>query len=179
MSRENRHLNQMAMEWLDVQEADDVLEIGFGPGRGLELLLTTTPARTVSGLDPSAEMAEQALSRNRVAAEASRLWVVVGAVEAMPFSDGQFSRVVAVSNFHVWRSRSAGLQEIRRVMRTGGKLVICLRRALDNPWPWSSPGLSLDTLREDQKLLVSHGFQDVQFATRKHRRRSCCLVATC
>jgi SAM-dependent methyltransferase len=179
MSRENRRMNQMAIEWLDVQADDDVLEIGFGPGHGLELLLTTTPAHAVWGLDPSAEMAEQALSRNRAAAEANRLWVVVGAVEAMPFSERQFSRVVAVSNFHVWPSRSAGLNEIRRVLRPGGRLVICLRRALDDPWPWSSPGLPLDTLHADQELLESHGFRDVQLATRKHRRRSCCLVATC
>jgi ubiquinone/menaquinone biosynthesis C-methylase UbiE len=178
MAYENRHMNQMAIEWLDVRPDDDVLEIGFGPGHGLELLLTSTRAQTVSGIDPSLEMAEQALSRNRAAAETGRLRLVAGTVESLPFADGKFSRVVAVSNFHVWASRSAGLREIHRVLRTGGKLVICLRRASENPWPWSSPGLSLSTLREDQSLLESRGFRDVQFATRKHRRRSTCLVAT-
>lgn len=178
MSRENRHLNQMAIEWLDVRAEDDVLEIGFGPGLGLELLLKSTPARTVTGLDPSGEMTEQALARNRESADANRLWLVVGAVEAMPFADGQFSRVVAVSNFHVWPSRSAGLDEIRRVLRASGRLVICLRRKLEHPWPWSSPGVSTDVLRQDQELIESHGFCNVQLATRKHRRRSVCLVAT-
>jgi len=178
MSRENRHLNQMAVEWLEVQAEDNVLEIGFGPGHGLELLLATTPAHTVWGLDPSAEMAEQALSRNRAAVKANRLRIVAGDVQAMPFSDQQFSRIVAVSNFHVWPCRSAGLKEIRRTLCPGGRLVIGLRRALNDPWPWSSPGLSLEALRADQELLKSHGYRDVQLATRKYRRRSCCLVAT-
>lgn len=177
MARENRHLNEMAIEWLDVRSNDDVLEIGFGPGHGLELLITTTPARTVTGLDPSSEMADQALARNYDAVQASRLRVLVGVVEAMPFADGQFSRVVAVSNFHVWPSRAQGLDEIRRVLRPRGKLVLALRRAMKSPWPWSSPGLSPEMLRKDQHLLESRGFQDVLLATRKRRRSNCCLVA--
>jgi SAM-dependent methyltransferase len=96
----------------------------------------------------------------------------------MPFAEGQFSRVLAVSNFHVWPSRTAGLREIRRVLRPGGKLVICLRRALEHPRPWSSPGLSLPALQDDRQLLESEGFGEVLLATRKHRRRSCCLVAS-
>ena len=165
-------MNQMAMEWLDVHTVDDVLEIGFGPGHGLELLLASTQAQIVAGIDPSPEMAQQALSRNRAATESGRLRLVVGTVEALPFADGQFSRIVTVSNFHVWPSRSAGLREVRRVLRAGGKLVICLRRAIEDPWPWSSPGLSLSTLREDHALLESLGFRNVQLATRKHRRKS-------
>jgi SAM-dependent methyltransferase len=178
MSRENRHMNKMAVDWLDVQAGDDVLEIGFGPGHGLELILKTTPARSVFGLDPSSEMAEQALARNQTAADAGRLRLFVGAVETMPFADAQFSRVVAISNFHVWPSREKGLREIYRVLRPEGKLVICLRRALENPWPWSSPGLSPEALRNDQALLETHGFHHVQFATRKQRRRNCCLMGT-
>jgi len=177
MAHENRHMNQMAIEWLDVHTDDEVLEIGFGPGHGLELLLASTRAQTVVGIDPSPEMTEQALSRNRAAAETGRLRLVVGTVESLPFADEQFSRVVTVSNFHVWASRSAGLREVRRVLRADGKLVICLRRAIEDPWPWSSPGLSLSALHEDEALLESLGFRDVQLATRKHRRRSTCLVA--
>jgi SAM-dependent methyltransferase len=177
MAGENRHMNQMAIDWLDVGPGDDVLEIGFGPGHALELLVERTAARTIAGIDLSPVMIEQAVARNRQAIDAGRVSLALGSVDALPFADGQFSRVMAVSNFHIWPSRELGLREIYRVLRDGGKLVLCARRALESPWPWSSPGVSAAQLRKDQSLLEDCGFRDVYLATRKGKRRLACLVA--
>jgi ubiquinone/menaquinone biosynthesis C-methylase UbiE len=177
IARENRRMNRMAVEWLDVHAGDDVLEIGFGPGHGIELLVKRTAARSIVGIDPSPVMIEQAVARNREAVAAGQVQLVLGDVDAMPFADGQFSRVVAVSNFHVWPSRREGVAEIRRVLREDGMLVLCLRRAKKSPWPWTSPGVSLEQLHQDQKLLEEVGFRRVHLATRKLGRRIQCLLA--
>jgi len=177
MSHENQRLNAMAIDWLDVQPGDDVLEVGSGPGHALELLVERTAARTVTGLDPSPEMIEQATARNRQAAEAGRVILAMGAAESLPFADGQFSRVLAVSNFHVWQNQLAGLREVRRVLREGGRLVICVRRAVKSPWPWTSPGVSRSQLDKDQQQLEAAGFRHVQLATRSKGRKLVCLVA--
>lgn len=178
MAGENRRMNQMAIDWLDVGPSDDVLEIGFGPGHALALLVKRTPARTIAGVDPSPVMIEQAASRNRRAIDVGRVWLALGSVDALPLADGQFSRMMAVSNFHIWPSRAQGLREVRRVLRPGGRLVLCARRKLESPWPWSSPGISAAQLRRDQAMLEECGFHDVHLATRKLKRRLVCLVAT-
>jgi ubiquinone/menaquinone biosynthesis C-methylase UbiE len=177
MAAENRRMNQMAIEWLDVGPQDDVLEVGFGPGHAIELLATNTKARSICGVDPSPVMVRQAIARNQEAVDAGRVRLTVGNVESLPFRDGQFTRVVAVSNFHVWESCSRGLAEIERVLAEGGLLVISQRLKLDSPWPWSSPGVSVHRVREDQRLLEIQGFRRVQIATRKSRRTNVCLVA--
>ena len=163
----------MARRW----SGDDVLEIGFGPGHGIKLLVRETPARSISGVDPSNEMVGQALARNQAAVEEGRVRLMVARSKKLPFAECQFSRVVAVSNFHVWPSLSEGLSEIHRVLKDDGILVVSLRRALRSPWPWSSPGLTLEELQADQRLLEECGFRRVRMATRKYRRRNVCLVA--
>jgi len=178
MTAENRRMNHMAIDWLDVGPTDDVLEIGFGPGLALQLLVERTAARTIAGVDPSDVMVDQAVARNRQAIDAGRVALTLGSVDALPFADGQFSRVVAVSNFHIWPSRLEGVREVQRVLRDGGRFVVCVRRALKSPWPWSSPGVSVSQLRRDQSLLEECGFRDVHLATRKLKRRLACLVAT-
>ena len=178
MAGENRRMNQMAIDWLDVGPGEDVLEIGFGPGHALELLVERTAARAIAGIDLSSVMVDQAVARNRQAIDAGRVSLALGSVDALPFADGQFSRVLAVSNFHIWPSRAAGLREVHRVLRPGGRLVLCARRKLASPWPWSSPGISAAQLRQDQELLEECGFHDVHLATRKVKRRLACLVAS-
>lgn len=177
MAGENRRLNQMAVDWLDVAAGDDVLEIGFGPGHAIELLCAQTAAGTVTGIDPSAEMVDQAVARNQAAIDAGRTRLLLGDVVRLPIADQAFNRVVAVSNFHIWPSRADGLSEVFRVLRRGGRLVLAVRRALKRPWPWSSPGVSLAQLDRDQALLRKTGFSQVHLATRKQGRRNVCLVA--
>jgi ubiquinone/menaquinone biosynthesis C-methylase UbiE len=177
MSAENRRMNQMAVDWLNVGPNDDVLEVGFGPGHAIELLVQKTTARSICGIDPSPEMVEQAMARNREPVDAGRVRLSVANVEALPFEDEAFSRVFAVSNFHVWESRREGLAEVYRVLAPRGLLVICLRRKLRSPWPWSSPGVSLERLRDDQRMIEAAGFRQVHMASRKARRTNVCLVA--
>jgi ubiquinone/menaquinone biosynthesis C-methylase UbiE len=177
MAAENRRMNQMAIDWLDVGPHDDVLEVGFGPGHAIELLAARTKARSICGIDPSPVMVRQAIARNQTAIDAGRVRLTAGNVESLPFRNGQFTRVVTVSNFHVWESCTRGLAEIRRVLADDGLLVICLRLKLESPWPWSSPGISRMRLQEDQNLLEDQGFRHVEIATRKARRTNVCLVA--
>jgi ubiquinone/menaquinone biosynthesis C-methylase UbiE len=154
-----------------------VLEIGFGPGHAIQLLCAQTAAGTVTGIDPSAEMVDQAAARNQDAIDAQRARLLLGDVTRLPFADASFDRVVAVSNFHIWPSRAEGLREVLRVLRPDGRLVIAVRRSRESPWPWSSPGVSVAQLSRDQALMEKVGFGQVQLATRKQGRRNVCLVA--
>jgi SAM-dependent methyltransferase len=120
-------------------EAAKVLEVGCGPG-ALSILLAKQ-GREVTGVDLDPDMVERA----RVNAAALG-WdadeapaFVVGDVAAMPFPDDTFDLVVSTLSMHHWDDPAAGLTEIARVLRPGGRALIWdLRRGrfpLHGPLP--------------------------------------------
>jgi tRNA A58 N-methylase Trm61 len=64
MARMNRDAAEQVIELLDVQSDDKILEVGFGPGVAIQLLLHRAPAASVSGVEESQEMVHQAVARN-------------------------------------------------------------------------------------------------------------------
>jgi SAM-dependent methyltransferase len=177
MAHENERMNRLAVKTLDVQSRDDVLEIGFGPGQAIELLVQRTAADYIAGVDPSEVMLDEARRRNSEAVDAGRVELAQATVEDLPFGDGRFSKVFAVSNFGIWNSPERGLREIKRVLRDDGLLLMCLRRSVRRKYPWTSPGISARELESDKQLLVDHGFRNVHVMQRHLDRRIACLLA--
>ena len=98
MARKNRAMNLAAVELLDVKPTDRILEIGFGPGVAIEALSRSATVGLVAGIDPSAVMLRQATKRNRQAIEAGRVVLKSGTASELPFDDGAFDKVLAVSD---------------------------------------------------------------------------------
>lgn len=67
MARTNYKCAAWVIELLGIQPNDNVPEIGFGPGMGIQLLAEFTSAAYIAGVDPSKEMVEQATARNATA----------------------------------------------------------------------------------------------------------------
>ncbi|HEX3232895.1 MAG TPA: class I SAM-dependent methyltransferase [Gemmatimonadales bacterium] len=96
-----------------------VLDVGCGTGVLLGRLVGRSPFREVTGVDLSPGMVAQA--RRRLPASVRLL---VGDAEALPFAAASFDVVVSASSFHYWTAPTRGLDELRRVLRPGGHLVI-------------------------------------------------------
>src|SRR5262249_62002579 len=64
MARTNRAIAARAVELLNIQPSDRVLEGGFGPGVGIQLLAEKVTAGQGVGIDCSEEMVEPATGRN-------------------------------------------------------------------------------------------------------------------
>jgi ubiquinone/menaquinone biosynthesis C-methylase UbiE len=123
MARSNRACAARVIEQLGVQRTDRVLEVGFGPGMGIQILAGFTTAGQVDGVDPSPEMILQASARNAEAIKSGRVVLQRGSVERLPFDDNAFDKALAINSMQVWPDRAAGLREIRRVMKPGGKVA--------------------------------------------------------
>jgi ubiquinone/menaquinone biosynthesis C-methylase UbiE len=128
MARTNRNIAARAIALLDVQLHDSVLEIGFGPGVGIELLANMLSSGRVAGVDASAEMVEQARVRNAEAMKTGRVELRRGSVETLPFEHETFDKALAINSMQVWPDAVAGLREIRRVMKPGGRVALGFTR---------------------------------------------------
>ncbi|HEX2244240.1 MAG TPA: class I SAM-dependent methyltransferase, partial [Gammaproteobacteria bacterium] len=134
---------------LHVQLRDRVLEIGFGPGVGIELLASLVLSGQVTGVDYSEEMVRQATFRNAAAIKTGRVDLRQGSVEDLPFENGTFDKVLAINSMQVWPNAVTGLREIQRVMKRGGRVALAFT-------PYS--GQPKEGLIE---VLTEAGFNDV------------------
>lgn len=126
MAGANRPLAAWAVAGLQLQPTDRVLDIGSGPGVGVALAARRLRAGLVVGLDPSADMHLQAAKRNRKAICKGRVGLAQAQVSGLPFVRQSFDKVVSVNTVRLWPEPVSDLNEVRRVMKPGARLVIVM-----------------------------------------------------
>ncbi len=120
LSALHRRLVDLAM----VAPGARVLDVGCGPGRLTILAAGRAGAEgEACGIDPAREMVE--LARRNAARAGVRARFEVGAIEAIPYPDGHFDVVLSSMMLHHLPDRVArrGLDEVRRVLRPGGRFA--------------------------------------------------------
>jgi SAM-dependent methyltransferase len=124
MARETAAANEAALDLLDLQADDRVLEVGFGHGATIGRAAAVVSRGVVGGVDPSGEMCRMAARRNRTAIAAGRVRLHQASVEALPLSEAEVDKVFSVHTVYFWPDLSAALTEIRRVLKPRGRLVL-------------------------------------------------------
>jgi SAM-dependent methyltransferase len=101
-----------------------VLEVGCGPGR-LSILLARRHGLEVTGLDLDPAMVRRAgANAARSAQHGREPSFLVGDVASLAFPDRSFDLVVSTLSMHHWADPTAGLSEIGRVLRPGGRALV-------------------------------------------------------
>jgi len=113
---QQRELSQL----VEIPPKGSLCEVGFGPGVLLGLLRARFPDASLCGVDPSTVMLRQAARAIGDAAIDLRC----AAAGDLPFEDDTFDVTVSFNTMQFWPDRNAGLREIRRVTRPGGKVLI-------------------------------------------------------
>jgi SAM-dependent methyltransferase len=123
----NRRRNVWAVSLLDVRRDDRVLEIGFGPGVAIRELARLAPDGYVCGLDHSEVMLRQAGRRNADGVRRGRVELRLGSVERVPAFEVPFDKILAVNALQFWDEPVEPLRELRRVLRSGGRIAIAFQ----------------------------------------------------
>lgn len=121
----NWRMNRWSVALLNIQPAEHVLEVGFGPG--LSIRRAAEAAARVAGIDHSPAMLAEATRRNRAAIQAGRVDLRLGDVSALPFANDQFDKAFGVNVIYFWPDPVVALREIRRVLKPGGTLVLTVQ----------------------------------------------------
>jgi len=112
---------------LHLPKGAKVLELGYGPGftalqlgkRGLE----------IHGVDISATFCEIATRRCTEGCPEGEFFFRVGNIENnLGYEDNSFDLVLLVGVFHYLYSDDSCLQEVYRVLKPGGHLIVCQRK---------------------------------------------------
>ena len=134
------------------------LDIGCGGGATLQRLLKRSEGSKVYGIDISEESVAKARKVNAEVLD-KRVFITQGSAEKLPYEDGKFDLVTAVETVYFWPNLADCLQEVRRVLKQGGKFAI-LVEVIDGDSMWTNvvEGMTAYSPEELKTLLDDAGF---------------------
>ena len=146
------------LEYVELPEQANVLDIGCGTGRLLNRLAAQYPDLQGTGLDFSAEMLRQARRSNH---HRPRLIFVQGEVFPLRFADAQFDAVFNTLSFLHYSEPDRVLAEINRVLQPGGMFYLVDPAAQTSIWqiPVSPDGIRLYSQQVRQQMGAQAGLE--------------------
>ena len=161
LNKGNEKINYLVVEQLDIQPTDRLLDIGFGGGVAIEEMLKTIDTGKISGVDFSEVMVEQGKHKFKDSISTDKVSIEFADVRKLPFEKDTFDKVCTVNTIYFWEDPLVSLREIRRVMKSNGKLVIGIRSAdkmKDLPFIHNFKLYAPEAVRD---LLVGAGFNGI------------------
>ena len=121
-ARYNRaSLELLPLVFQDAADLGRVVDVGCGTGNVLPYLAESgVQMRDYVGVDLSADMLR--VARGKVAA--ARAGFAAADAGKLPLREASFDTAICASVLHYWEDADAGLAEIRRVLRPGGRLLL-------------------------------------------------------
>ena len=180
MFRMNREGIDWTISLLDIQPTDHVLEIGFGPGHGIEAVAKLVSKGRVAGVDFSPIMVEQATRKNAAVIAAGLVHLEVGDASNLPYPDESFDKAFATMVVYFWKDPVATLREIRRVMKPGGRVAVYMVSKADmTKFKATQTGVYRLYMEDELSTLITQaGFRQVRVLTKlEHQRTGICAIA--
>ena len=116
----NEEMRTAAIDLLDIERDDRVLDIGCGTGFATEGLLDRVD--TVYGLDQSPHQLEKAYEK--FGKRDGPVEFHLGDAERLPFRENTFDVVWSSGSIEYWPNPVDALEECRRVAKPGGQVLI-------------------------------------------------------
>ena len=105
----------------EVADASAILDVGCGTGRLLRSAASVFPDARLEGVDAAVEMVRHAQA---MAPAGGRITFRLAGAERLPFGDEEFDLVFSTMTFHHWADQRAGIGEVGRVMKPGGRWLL-------------------------------------------------------
>ena len=160
------HHEQLAV-WglthLEFPPSATMLDIGCGGGANLKRLLARAKNGHACGIDYSPLSVE--LSRETCAEEieAGTAAITQADVTRLPFEDDTFDIITAFETVYFWQDMFEALNEIHRVIKPGGRFLICNEANGATPEMYEQAdaleGMTMYTAKELKLLLIGCDFE--------------------
>lgn len=124
MNRRHSTLTDWGLGQISIQEHDTILDVGCGGGRTLTKLAAAAANGMVHGIDSSEESVAMARRTNQHLIARGRVAIQQASVATLPFADDTFDIVTAVETHFWWPDLDAGMREVFRVLKPGGRMAV-------------------------------------------------------
>ena len=124
MNKSHEALTSWGLTHITIEPDYTVLDVGCGGGKTVNRLAALVPNGKVYGIDYSPDMVAFTKKLNKKYVEEGKVEVTAAKADKTGFKDGTFDLVTTVETYYFWPSLPAAFQEIKRVLKPGGKLLM-------------------------------------------------------
>lgn len=126
-NRLDHHINAAAVDALAVRPGQTVLDMGFGGGVGINLVMGELERQgKVIGVDVATDLTRRATRIYADQIAAGHVEIFEASAVDIPVPSGSVDRCLSVGSYYHWGDIPAGVREISRVLRPGGRVVIAV-----------------------------------------------------
>jgi ubiquinone/menaquinone biosynthesis C-methylase UbiE len=168
----NQERNIWAVDLLDLQLNDNVLEIGFGPGIALEMMSKFIASGTIYGIDHSQKMYSLAQKRNQNVITAGRMKLFLDSISNLPEFTKKIDKVLDVNSFQFWNDPLNSLIALRKCMKKGGTIAIVHQPRT----PGSTASDAVEAGNKISSFLKEAGFEKIAIHNKKMKSVSTICV---
>lgn len=175
----NHALNLFMHRVLAPSQGENILEIGFGSGKWLPLLVKQVAPGKVVGVDFSPDLIKRAIRKFKSLVQTGQLEFRHASLSQLPFPDRSFHKICTANTLYFWPEPVKDMLELKRVLKPGGKLVIGFRtKEQMDKLPLTQYGFTKYTEQQAIELAKQAGFQQVEVMSQEESEGmvSYCLI---
>jgi ubiquinone/menaquinone biosynthesis C-methylase UbiE len=164
MEAHHSDIAEQTIALMHIKPADRILDLGCGTGWASRRLARLASQGEVTGIDVADEMLRRAEHTSEGISNVRYQW---GSAENISAPDNSFDKVLSIESFYYYADQGKALDELRRVMKPGGRLFILINLYKDNHYSlrWVKElKVPVQALSEAEyiELLKKHGFATVE-----------------
>lgn len=150
--------NKWTISLLNVKKDDNVLEIGFGPGIGIELASKVIQDGKIIGIDYSEKMLHQAQKRNKEAIQKGKVELLLADAQNLPSFNVLFDKVFSINSIIFWEKPVETLKGIRELMKENEVIAITMQPFMKGATEETTRQLGGEIIN----LLKEAGYSDIK-----------------
>jgi SAM-dependent methyltransferase len=181
MNMSHSGLTDWGLKHVEVERQFTILDVGCGGGRTIQKLAALAPEGMVYGVDDADGSVAASRAKNAQLINTGRAGIKRASVSRLPFPDDKFDLVTAVETQYYWPDLVKDMQEILRVLKPGGRLIVIAEsykhgayNRLQRPVMKLLRSTNLD-VEAHRRLFSTAGYTDIELFEERTKGWTCVI----
>ena len=182
MNKGHSELTDWALSHIEIKRNSTLLDVGCGGGKTVAKLSNMIGNGKVYGIDYSELCVKKSEKLNEKNILCGKTKILKASVSELPFEDNTFDFVTAVETYYFWPDKLNDLKEIRRTLKSDGKLLLVFEmlKTEDEPDKWEQVEKTVNikavTEEEIREILLHAGYENIRTYTKSGTSWLCAVA---
>jgi ubiquinone/menaquinone biosynthesis C-methylase UbiE len=166
MIKGNRIKYETLIKEMDIQPGDNLLEIGYGPGLGIQMISKLCESCTIHGVDFSKLMYNKARNLNKFNIDKGKMKLQYGDFLNIPIAKNQYDKIFCLNVIYFWNELNIPFEKTLSLLKTSGIFYIFMadantlkeKKAPDSVFNKYSIEHVVETLKAAGFIGIEHNF---------------------